>query len=50
MLVLISETVHRDHGARLAAIAPDARWLRLQDDGSLLLDGSAVEASGAPSW
>lgn len=46
MLVLISETVHRDHGARLAAIAPDARWLRLQDDGTLVLDGAAVDPAG----
>lgn len=45
MLVLISETVHRDHGARLRAIAPDASWLRLQDDGSLLLDQAPVAAA-----
>ena len=42
---MISENVHRDHGARLAAIAPEARWLRLQDDGSLVLDGGSVEAA-----
>lgn len=44
MLVMISETVHRDHGTRLAAIAPEARWLRLQHDGSLLLDDATVGA------
>lgn len=42
MLVMISEPVHRDHGARLREIAPAAQWLRLQDDGSLVLDGREV--------
>jgi phosphoglycerate dehydrogenase-like enzyme len=44
MLVLISETVHRDHGSRLASVAPHAQWLRLQPDGSLVLDGVVVDA------
>ncbi len=45
MLVLVSEAVHRDHGERLAAVAPEAAWLRLQDDGSLVLDDAPVAAA-----
>ena len=44
MLIVVSELVHRDHGPRLAAIAPGARWLRLQTDGGLILDDVAVDA------
>lgn len=43
MLVLISEAVHTAHGERLQAVAPAASWLRLQDDGSLVLDARLVE-------
>ena len=46
MLVMISENVHRDHGCRLQALAPDAAWLRLQDDGTLRLGDDVVEATG----
>jgi phosphoglycerate dehydrogenase-like enzyme len=45
VLILVSELVFQDHGARLAAIAPAATWLRLQGDGSLRLDGRAVDAA-----
>jgi phosphoglycerate dehydrogenase-like enzyme len=43
MLVMISENVHRDHGARLQALAPAAAWLRLQDDGTLRLGDDVVD-------
>ena len=42
MLVMISEGVHRNHGPRLSAIAPQVGWLRLQDDGTLRLGDSGV--------
>lgn len=47
MLVMISEPVHQAHGERLGALAPQARWLRLQDDGSLVLDGASVAPADA---
>jgi phosphoglycerate dehydrogenase-like enzyme len=42
--ILVSEKVFREHGARLATVAPDVAWLRLQDDASLVLDGRTVDA------
>ena len=43
MLVLLSEAVHTAHGERLQAVAPDVSWLRLQDDGSLILNARRVD-------
>jgi phosphoglycerate dehydrogenase-like enzyme len=45
VMILVSESVFHDHGARLATIAPDARWLRLQTDGTLVLDDKPVDAA-----
>lgn len=45
MLVMISEAVFVDHGERLRALAPEAKWLRLQTDATLVLDDASVEAT-----
>jgi phosphoglycerate dehydrogenase-like enzyme len=43
VLILVSETVHRNYGDRLVQAAPNAQWLLLHDDGSLTLDGAPTD-------
>jgi phosphoglycerate dehydrogenase-like enzyme len=46
MEIVISEPVEQRYGERLATEAPNAEWVVLHEDGSLTIDGRAVDAAG----